>query len=246
LFFSSCRSGAKEVEVSASLTRIPVPLHMSGGSIVALHTFEQGQFEAGSLVTAQVRRSPLTLIVALQHSVAAGDSGKIVEETQTASGFMFLDDGESVHAFGAADCNFLKFSARVQQNAGEIHISFGVPQSFAYIGDSILKEEDIPVSCQGFEWPELHKVRILGWEKELSSARLEVVPQARNASEKTFTNLQWNISKHLEFTISEGYRVLKHPEELALIWSSASNSGDEEALLVRGELQKEPGLTAEC
>jgi len=219
---------------------------MAGGNIVALHTFEQGDFEANSLVTAQVRRSPLTLVVALQHPIVAGGSFKSSKGIQTAEGFMVLDDGESVNAFGAADCNFLAFSARMQANAGEVNISFGVPQGFAYSDEDIANKEDIPVSCRGFEWPELHKVRVLGWGKEVSSARLEVVSQARDASENySSTDLQWNISKHLEFTISEGFRALKYPAKLTLIWSSASGAGKEDVLPVRGGLQKEPVLAAD-
>lgn len=223
---------------------------MAGGNIVALHTFEQGQFEAGSLVTAQVRRSPLTLVVALQRPIVARGSGQTTEKAQTAKGFLFLDDGESVHAVGAA-CNFLNFSARVQlqenlSDAGEVNISFGVPEGFASSDDDMTNDGDIPASCQGFEWPELHKVKILGWEKEVSSAQLEVVPQAREAFEKISTDLQWNISKHLELTIPEACRALKHPAKLVLTWISASGDGEKEALLVRGGMQEEPVLAAEC
>ena len=249
MFSGCCRSGAKEVEVLASLSSVPVPLHMSGGSIVAMHDFEQRPL--GSLVTAQVRRSPLTLVLALKHPVVGASPAE--EGTQTAEGFMFLDDGESIHTAGAAACNFLKFSARVVQQGGEqsslgkyygeVNISFGVPEGFAAKGAMADAEVD-PASCQGFEWPELQKVKVLGWQMPVSEARLQVLQQAEDAAAKVSTGLQWNVYKHLEFTIPEGSRALKDPLQLALSWSSAAAAVGDEALLVEGKLHKEPKLAS--
>ncbi len=255
------RSGAQEIEVFGAISRVPVPLHMAGGNIIAMHDFsdQQNQEKYGgfSLVTAQVRRSPLTLLIALKHPIlgskARSGSAGVVEETQIAEGFMFLDDGDSLHTPGvpAVACNFLKFSARVVEqeeaglgNAGEVTINFGVPDGFAGSEDFVAIDEDIPASCQGFEWPELQKVKILGWEQPLSSARLEVAQAAAGgvAAEMKSADLQWELSKHLEFTIPEGSRALKRSEKLVLTWSSASS---DKTLLVRGRLHKEPVLAAD-
>jgi hypothetical protein len=235
------RSGAKEVEVPACIRTVPVPLHMAGGNIVAMHNIEQ--HAGSSLVTAQVRRSPLTLVVALKHPVVVASSSAEIdaEESQTASGIMFLDDGESIHALdAAADCNFLKISALVVQEKfglksakGELNISFGVPNGFEF--SDVEDGKKIAAGCQGFEWPDFAAVKILGWEKQVAKASLAV--------EGASTDLQWShLSKRLEFTIPEGFRSLQRLlKQLALTWSSAAA----DSVLLRGQLQKEQLFAAE-
>ena len=162
-FVLTCRQGSRVEVVSAPLDSIP--MHMSGGSIIPMHHFETKL----AMTTAEVRRSPLTLVVALQHPITEmGATGSEID-AQEAHGVLYFDDGESLQV-GKSHCNFLRLSFKGEllssgQHAAELEVSFGAPTSFKIAADN-----SSGYDCEGFEWPELVGVKVLGWQIPIEAA----------------------------------------------------------------------------
>lgn len=139
---------------------------MAGGSIVPMHIFESQP----AMTTTEVRRSPLTLLVALKDPLV-GEMGAKNNETQESTGSLYFDDGESVE-IGRSPCNFLSFSLRVErlpswQQKAELDVRFTAPPGFEMAQNS--NEEYL---CEGFEWPNLVGLKVLGWQLPLDGAVL--------------------------------------------------------------------------
>lgn len=155
------QSGAQWVEVPAPMTSIP--LYVAGGSIIPM--------QQPGMTTAEVKNSPLRLLVALNEPVSSALTAPR-SDVQRAAGVMYNDNGESLDT-EASDANFVSFQAEVEFAAesnsykGKLEVRpgrRGVPTCAVQLDGDL-----------GYVWTKLGSVNILGWRHHVESVTVEVV-----------------------------------------------------------------------
>ena len=180
---TACREGRTETFAAPTGE---IPLHVRGGSALAM--------QQAALTTAEVKRSPLTVVVALPRVVgpgAAASDGAAAEQLH-AAGEVYMDDGESVDV-GSSLCHFLTINSTVsyQQEtdnySGEAVVLFGnrglhfeTAAGSGAAGCQGVNDAALAAGAGdlGFEWPQLAGVQVLGWRRTVGPVHMEVVQRA--------------------------------------------------------------------
>ena len=222
------REAAQVLEIPAPLESIP--LYVAGGKILPLHTFDDdddddhhhtsshsrrrssGAGTAPPLTTAAVRKSPLSLVVALKHPVKHLNTLSTDAPFQTATGFMYFDDGgASTQPVGTSPCNFLNFALHVEQLQNHHHhqtvhfnavldVTFGVPEGLSGYGASHYDSASSSSSCSGFEWPRLLSVKVLGWHLPILNS-CEILMEINSSSRQNNSVVVQSVQKVRQFSL---------------------------------------------
>ncbi|GAB4817380.1 hypothetical protein N2152v2_004426 [Parachlorella kessleri] len=174
------REGGRTVKLDAPLGTIPV--HMLGGTALAM--------QQGGMTTTQVKRSPLTVVVALPEAVTGGEPRKhsLQHLAVGVAGHVYNDDGESIEV-GNSPCNFLTFNTSIGYNPvgnryqAQVDLHFGRPDQAR---DRVLTSHEAACDSDsafgGWEWPLLDGVEVWGWQAGAENALVEVLVHDKSCS----------------------------------------------------------------
>lgn len=175
----SSEDGGETVTVRAPLGEIPVPLHLRGGTAVWM--------QRDALTTAEVKRSPLTAVLALDRlllpgAVGGGSANGSTSGSTHVTATMYNDGGEELEV-GDSLCHYLTLTADISpaasRHTAQVLLQFGSPahlQPAAGGGCHPVGDAAAAAEHSGhFVWPELAGVELLGWHLPAEGLVVEFV-----------------------------------------------------------------------